>query len=289
MSTCLHPYQGVDYQFCIVGGTGTGKSQLGLLGELVLGEENIGNATVHLIAKDSTTQKNMAFKMLNIDYDLSSDSVQQIEVLKKWITQDKFTARGIYEQASTFKPMSRMMAMANDLYEIANQDDADAIYDRTYALRADKKYRHEQGEIKNVMKKVGTEEQLSGFITYLLHNANWIYANEGYHYPIGIAEVETIWNAFGNRIKMFIKKYTVPSSSIRVISGDVFNDWMNYAHREGFKPKDKKRFTKIFDEIIGNSPTKTRIDNNEVYAYTGFRMKTPEEIKEDEKGLLEYQ
>lgn len=282
LSTCYHPYTGVDYQFGLLGGAGTGKSQLGVLAELAIGEDNTGNAAIHLIAKDQTTQKNMAFKMLNIDYDLSNESIQQVDVLKEWITQDKRSARGIYEQNSTFRPMSRLLFMANDLYEITNEDDAEAIYDRTYIIRVDKKYRHQETEIKQIMRKTATESQLDGFVTYLLNNATEIFKNESYHYPINLSTVESIWNTYGNRIKMFTEKWIERGVSFRTESSEPYNKWMNYCIQNNFKPKDKKQFSKIFNEIIGNTPTRTRIDNVECNAYTGFRIKTDEEIADSE-------
>ena len=282
LSSCLHPYTGIDFQFGCIGRTGTGKSQLAFLAEFLLGEKNVKDATIHLLAKDQTTQKNVAFKMLNIDGDLSNESIKQIDVIKKWITQDKFTARGIYEQSSDFRPMSRLMFMANDLYEIANPDDADAIYDRTYIIRVDKKFRHEEGEIKNVMKKVSTDDQLEGFITYLLKNASWMFLNESYHHKLPVSEVESIWNTFGNRIKIFVKTWIEKGPSYRIETSEPFNKWMSYCILHDFKPKTKKHFSDIFDEIVGNTPTKTRIDGNECYAYAGFRIKTDEEVAKEQ-------
>ncbi len=282
ISSCFHPYTGIDYQFGSVGGTGTGKSQLGKLAEMAVGEENVGDATIHLIAKDQTTQKNMAFKMLNIDYDLNSESIKQLDVIKKWITQDKFTARGIYEQSSSFKPMSRLMFMANDLYEISNPDDAEAIYDRTYIIRVDRKFRHQQEEIKRVMEKTATKDELDGFVTFLLKNATWMYDNESYHHTISSIDVENIWNTFGNRIKMFVDKWFEKGEAYRTESSEPFNKWMSYCIKKGFKAKDKKQFSSIFNEIVGNTPSVTRIDGVECRAYTGFRIKTDEEIADEE-------
>ena len=281
ISSCLHPYTGIDFQFGNVGGSGTGKSQLGVLVEMGLGEDNCSSASIHLISKDLTTQKDCAFKMANIDYDLSNESVKQIDTLKKWITQDKFTARGIYERSSSFKPMSRLMFMANDLYEIANTDDAEAIYDRTYIIRVDKKFRHQTDEIKQVMKKTATVSQLEGFITYLLNNCTWMYENESYHHTMSVGVVEDVWNTFGNRIKMFVEKW-IEKGEFRTETSEPFNKWMNYCISKNFKAKDKKQFSKIFDEIVGNTPTKTRIDQVECYAYTGFRIKRDDEVTKEE-------
>jgi phage/plasmid-associated DNA primase len=238
-------------------------------------------------------QKSAAFKMLNYDDDLNDQSIRQIDVIKKWVTQSEFTARGIYEQPTTFRPMSRLMFSANDLYEIPNADDAEAIYDRTYLVRIDKKYRHRDGEIKNVMKKVATDEQLDGFLTYLLQNAFWIANEEKYHHPISLSTVESIWNTLGNRIKEFKKKWIVDEPSYRLDSNDPFNKWSEYCITNNYHAKSKKEFKEIFDELVGNTPTKTRkkLDGSEesveIYAYTGIRLKTDEEIQEEEQNKID--
>lgn len=282
LSSCLHPYTGLDYQFGMVGGTGTGKSQLGFLATFVIGEENTKDATIHLLADDQTTQKNVAFKMLNIDYDLSSESVERTDVIKKWITQDRFTARGIYEQSSDFRPMARLMFMANDLYEIPNEDDAEAIYDRSYLVRVDKKFRHQDSEIKNIMQKTATVPELEGLITYLLKNATWMYENEKYHHTIAVKDVEAIWNSFGNYIKQFTEKMLV-YGVFREEASIPYNNWMAYCVKIGHKPKSKKEFSEIFNEIVGSTPSPTRNkDGDAIRSYTGFRFKTDEEIAKEE-------
>jgi len=278
LSTCLHPYTGIDFQFGGVGSPGTGKSQLCELAQLVLGEDNVSNASIHQIAGDETTQKDIAYKMLNIDGDLSDSSIKHIDVLKKWITQDKFTARAIYEHDTTFKPMSRLMFMANDLYEIANSDDAEAIYERSHLIRIENKFRGQESEIKRVLVSVSTPSQLNGFITYLLKNATWIYNNNKIHYPMPYAKVENVWNTHGNRIKEFVGKWIEKGVSFRLQQDDPWNKWLGYCMNKNYKAKDKKIFREIFDVLVQNTATKTRINTIECYAYSGIRLITEEEM-----------
>lgn len=286
LSSCLIPYSGIDYMLGLVGQTGSGKSQLTELATKLFGDENVDGAKFQILSQDQTTQKTVAKKMLNIDDDVSDESIRQIDTIKKWVTQSRFTGRGIYEQSTTYRPMSRIMFAANDLFEIPNADDAEAIYDRSYLIRIDKKFRHQKTEIKNVMDKVATDEQLSGLITYLLKNAKWMYDNQRYHHTINTKEVENIWNTFGNRIQVFSKKWIVFDAASRTESGDPFNLWSKYAHQNNFKPRDKKKFKEIFEEIVGNVPTKTRINGIECYAYSGFRVKTEDEVRKEEQTKL---
>ncbi len=147
ISLCLHPYNGVDMQYGGIGQAGTGKNQLVDLVILTLGSENVSDASIHSIANDMTIQKDVAYKMANIDGELSSESIKHIDTIKKWITQDPFTGRGIYEHSTTFRPSSRLFFMANELYEIPNSDDADAIYDRTYLAKINNRFRHTKKQI----------------------------------------------------------------------------------------------------------------------------------------------
>ena len=285
LSIALHPYTGIDFQFGGIGPPGTGKSQLCELSILTLGDDNVSASPIHLVASDLTTQKDVAFKFLNIDMDMSNESVKNIDVLKRWITQDKFTARGIYEHNTTFRPMARMCFMANDLYEIANSDDADAIYERTHIIKIDQKFRGADTQIKNVVKKIASEDQLSGFITYLLKNATDIFNLQRIHHPINLNTVKEIWNIHGNRIREFFMNWCI-KGEFREDQNDVWNRWISFANIKNYQVKDKKKFHQIFDEVAGNTPTKTRIGNGEesrqVYAYHGFRLLRDDEININE-------
>lgn len=286
ISNSLRPFTGIDFQFGGVGQPGTGKSQLCELTSLVLGEENVGGAKIHDIAEDPTVQKDMAFKMMNIDDDLDSSTFEHIDVLKKWITQDMFTARSIYEHSTTFRPQARLMFMANDLFEIPNPDDAEAIYERTHIIRIENKFRGENGQVTQIMRKTATDEQLDGFITYLLNNAHEITKNEKIHHPMNFSTVRDTWNTFGNRVKAFCEKWLVYDAGEKVESLDVWAKWVAHAQQNNFKAKSKKKFYPIIEEITGSTPTKTRIEDSQVYAFHGFRLKTDYELEQEEKTFL---
>ena len=291
LSTALHPYTGIDFQFGGVGQAGTGKSQICQLSLMALGEDNVSAAPVHLIASDLTTQKDVAFKFLNIDMDMSNETIRNIDVLKRWITQDKFTARGIYEHNTTFRPMARICFMANDLYEIASDDDAEAIYERTHVIKITNKFRGQTNVIKNLFQKIATEDQLDGFITYLLQNARDIWVNQKVRHPIEVRTVRETWNLHGNRIREFSELTLEKGVSFRVDQVEVWNRWLSYAKQKDYPSKDKKKFHQIFDEIVGNSPSKTRLgtgdDSRQVYAYSGFRLLREEEIADKQTLRLD--
>ena len=287
LSICMHPYNGIDFQFGGVGPPGTGKSQLCELALMVFGSHNTGNAAIHQIADDQTTQKEIGYKMLNIDADLNSESIQHLDVIKKWVTQDTFTVRGIYQQPVDFRPTSRLLFMANELFEIPNPDDAEAIYERTHLIKIENKFRGSQREIKSIMKSTVTPEQLDGFVTHLLQNAHGIWISQKARHPMPFGIVEDNWNLFGNRIKEFISKYIVFGANERAEQNEPFDKWLSYALEKGYHNKDKKKFKQIFEELVGSAPTVSRIDGEQMRVYHGFRVKNRREVEEEERTFID--
>ena len=285
LSTCLHPFTGIDFQFGGIGIPGSGKSSLDDLSETTLGEDNVSNAPIHLIASDMTTQKHCAFKMLNIDPDLSRESIKNIDVLKKWITQDPFTARGIYEQNIKFRPMARLSFMANELYEIVNQDDAKAMYERTHLGEFNIKFRGTKKQIRKVFKKIDKSEY-DGFITYLLKNAHEIYKIQNIHYPQSTMKTESIWNSFGNAVQEWAKRNLDRDIQGELPSLDAWNSFFAERSSRSKKTGDKNKFLQKLSEHITQTATKHRIKgtNDGMYwGYTGYRIKTVEEIENQER------
>jgi len=281
VSLCLNPYNGINFCYGGIGRSGTGKNQLVDLVTLTLGSENCTHTPIHLLSTDLTLQKESAYGMCNFDPDLNDENINHLETIKKWVTQDPFTGRGIYGHLTTYRPMSRLMFMANELFELPNNKDADAIYDRVYLAKLDNRFRHTGKEKKNVMQNTATDDELDGFITYLLKNATWILKHQKTHYPLKPNQTKNIWNLFGNRIKNFFEKFFVVGSTLKMPKGAVFDKWLHHALENQYPANDRKKFFELFDEIVGTAPMNTRIGNEQVYAYSGFALKTDEERKKE--------
>jgi len=282
LSISMHPYTGIDKQLGLVGPPGTGKTQICKLTEMVLGSENVSHAPIHLIARDTTTQNDIMFKFLNIDADLGNTDIKQIDVIKKWITQDKFTGRSIYSHSVTGRPTSRLFFCANELYEVSNDDDAEAIYERTRLIIVDQKFRNAENEIKNVFEKVSTPEQLDNFVTYLLRNATEIYGLEDIHSPQTPIKVKEIWDQFGNRIRDFTERYLIRKAGKKVEKSKVWFTWQQYAIENKTPIKTKNAFYDKFELINKVEGVKARDDDfpeQTIYVYQGFEINDEVKLK----------
>ena len=277
LSTCLHPYTGIDLQFGGVGEAGTGKSQLGELSIMVLGSKNVSNASIHQIATDSTIQQDIAYNFLNIDSEMSDDIISRMDILKKWITQDPFNGRSIYEHSVPFRPTCRLGFMANEIYDILKKSDALAMYERTYLVTFNNKFRTTEREIKNVFAKVATKSELDGFITYLLHNATEIYKRGNITFPQSTAITESIWDKFGNRLEHFIDKWFIDEPHINCSKNKIWEKWMQESHKKELWTGDKTKFFVNFETKTGKFVKKIRIGDDTVWGYENMRLN--DEIK----------
>lgn len=282
ISTCLHPYTGIDIQLGNVGIAGTGKTQLTELARMLLGEDNVSGATIHSLAKDPTTQIDVAYSFLNIDEELKSNDIDNIEVIKKWVTQGIFTGRSIYSHNTTFRPTSRLMWATNTIYEIANPDDALAIYERSYLLKLIQKFRHTDKEIKNVFQIIEKSE-FDGCITYLLKNATWIYEKGNIHYPQSTQKTESLWNEYGNEVRGFIERWLEKGVELKEQSAEIWNKFFSEQLANDRQPRGRNQFHKKFDEIVGTTATQIRNGEDRYWGYLGFKLKTVDEKDEQQK------
>ena len=177
------------------------------------------------------------------------------------------------------------MFMANELPELIDGSDSNAIYDRTHIIKLTKKFRHSPDEIKNIAETVCTNKQLDGFITYLLKNATWIWNKQKLHVKIEPLDTKETWNTKGNRIKNFFMTYCQVEIG-RVDQNIVFNKWMQFASMKGFEVGDKKKFLQIFSEICGNILSNTTVEGMNTMAFSGFIMKSDEDIKKNSQSTI---
>jgi hypothetical protein len=169
--------------------------------------------------------------------------------------------------------------MANDLYEIANHDDAQAIYERTHLVRIDNKFRGTDNQVNKIMQKTATELELDGFVSFLLKNASELYELQKIHHPMKSNEVEAIWNLHGNRIKEFFKKWFVKDPQAKTEVSEVFDKWLGHALEKEFPPKGRNTFYDQFEEIAATSAIHTRKDNAPGRYYVGLRLLTKKELE----------
>lgn len=290
-STCFHPYNGINFQLGLVGPAGTGKTELNRLAGKCFNDDRVHGATVQRISDDATIRVDVSFGRLNIDGDMTDMGISQISNTKKFISQEVFTDRPIYNHSDKYRPSSRLMFSANSLYEISNKDDADAIYDRSKIIKILKKFRHTTQDIKNYIDNEIPKQEFDGYVTFLLHNASDMWERQDTKYKLDPTEARDIWNETGNHILQFIKKYLVKDARSTVKSLDIYNKWEEHViHSNIDKVVSTVEFYHILEERTGRVKEKVRLhddsNSNMVWGYYGLRLRTDDEISSRDQTHL---
>jgi len=284
----LETYNGIKYQVGVINDPGSGKSQLGEWLEIVLGTDNVSHTAIHKIAADPTTQIKVAESLLNVDDDVSESDLKQIDILKRWNDQSKFTDREIFAKPVTFRPSARLLFFGNKIYKIPHDGDAQAIYDRTQLLiGSPKKFRHTKNEIKNIIQTQATDDELSGSLTFLLINATEIWKRQNFIKPLKSEEVENIWMDYGNKVRQFICKYLIREKDSNVGKGELLENWKMFSYQNQFAEGTYNSFYHKIEQITGEQTIHTRGPNGkQFYAYPNYRLKMVEELEKEGVATL---
>jgi phage/plasmid-associated DNA primase len=280
LSLVLMPYNGIPMILFLVGVSGSGKSQLGLLTQMLFGKNNFSSSTLQDITKDDTTRGNIAYNLVNCDFDMKHNKAPEISILKKIGTQDEMSGRGIYEQTAKYRPSFRFMGLGNSLFQLVDVDDAEAVYERSYIIRLNRKFRDTEDEVRNVFQTIADlDDELDGFMTYLLNNAKWIYENQEIHYPQSTKKTEELWNLVGNQVSKFSEIWIEHGSGNKGERTGIHQKWLDYQIENNLKPIGRNKWYEIFEEL--NAVVATNIRESqfiEYWGYQGIRLRSQEEV-----------
>ncbi|MFB5617951.1 MAG: DUF5906 domain-containing protein, partial [Nitrosopumilus sp.] len=274
LSCCLHPTNGIQQMFGIIGPPGTGKTQIANLTKLLFGIDNVSQATLHNLTSDATTRVDTSSGFVNIDADVSDEDIKSVSTLKKIVTRDPMTDRAIYEHNDKFIYNPKIMFMSNGLFEMAKESDAEAIYDRSTLIKMDQRFRKQANEVKNIIEMTAKEDELESLVTYLLKNAHKIYNEKNIRHVMSVNEVQELWNEFGNYLRRFVKEWFVVTNnaSDKVERTDVLNKWLWYASENKITSKGRNTFYQQFNEIVNQEPIQSRDGEERGRYYVGMKM-----------------
>ena len=283
IATCLYPYNGIDFQLGLLGPAGTGKSQIIKLVQNMFGEDMVHFSTIHDLTSDPTTRIRAASGRLLVDGDMHSTGVQQISALKRFISQEGFTDRAIYEQPERYYPRSRVMFSANTLYEIIDKNDAEAIYDRTHIIQAESRKRHTKEEIKGYVNIKVPKEEYGRCLSHILRIAHTMATTGTTRLPLDYKRTMRIWDALGNRIRLFSAHFIIQNKTDRTPASEVLSRWEWWQDQMGHTQDiTRNEFYRDFAKINRVTLRKILSDGVSVWGYMGISVRNTIDVNLNE-------
>ena len=151
----------------LVGDGANGKSTLLRTMAEVFGLNNVAAVSIHDLIRNRFAKASLDGKMLNIYGDISSQDLDRLGMIKSIIAGEEIEVEKKYKPSFIMKPYAKMFFAANQLPDI---NDADPIYRRLIVIRFNKQFKGCDCS-QNLLAELTTEEEKSGILNLLVHNA----------------------------------------------------------------------------------------------------------------------
>jgi len=233
----------------LYGNGANGKSVFINLLKTILGPDFVSGESLQNLEIDKYRVANLYGKRLNAFPDLKDSPLQTNEVFNTLTGNDlELTGERKYQHDFRFKPTAKLLFSANKI-PFAYSDNY-AYYRRWILIEFPKTFERDEID-ENIIEKMTTEEEKSGFINLMLEGLKRLLQNRRFSYDLGVDEIEKQYLLHSDNVPIFeetclrdCEGIEEPNSKKEVY--DFYLMWCNYHKINPVKPKT---FTKKLDKI----------------------------------------
>lgn len=229
----------------LYGSSFNGKSKFIELLTAFIGEENTSNEKLHTLETDRFSVSNLHGKLLNIYPDISDECIYHNDTFKTLVGGDRMRGEKKYSQAFSFKNTARLIFSANKIPAV--KDDTRAFFRRWILINFPNVFEGDK-EDKNLLSKLTTEEELSGFLNLALEGLKRVLTNEKFSYSSSVEEVERLYKINSSPVEAFADRCLVAShnNTGKAKIWEAFTEW---AKNNGVKALPFNKFCGAMKKI----------------------------------------
>lgn len=185
----------------LIGNGSNGKSVYINLAKAILGNDLVSGESIHSLEEDKYSVANLHGKTLNAHPDLKDSQLQTNEFFNVLTGGDKFiAAQRKYEHPFQFVNTAKLMFSANKL-PFARSDNF-AYYRRWLLVEFPYTFRDDEID-ENLIDKLTTESEKSGFVNMMLEGLKRIRKNRKFSYSLSVEEVEKKYLLHSDNVSIF--------------------------------------------------------------------------------------
>ena len=236
---CLTTRSGIQRLVLLLGEGRNGKTTyLEMLREF-LGR---GNCTAHTLQSLTTNRFAIAGlfgKLANIAPDLPSRALREAGPLKTLTGSDTVEAEKKFKDSFNFINSAKMIFATNTPPEIT--EDTYAVWRRIVMVDFPYKFEGKE-EDKQLLSKITTERELSGFLNIVLKGLERINTNGDFTYSRSIEDTRSKYLLMSNPTQTFIEEYCVFDSWSNITKEELYQGFMKFCEENKLPGIAKKAF-----------------------------------------------
>jgi putative DNA primase/helicase len=260
----------------LLGGGGNGKSTLlRLLSTFLGGRKNVVNYTLEEILHDRFAKADLYGKLGNIAADISAKELTDTGKFKASTGADYMQGQHKYQNSFSFVNTAKLSYSANLIPKTS--DLTEAFFERWLPVTCPNKFIAGENADPHILKKIITEDELSGLLNWSLKGLKRILKNGLFTNSKTAAEVQTLWEEASDSITSFANKCVSQDTNQEIIKRELHLIYCNYCNSRKFVSEGVIAFgraigPKLSFEIKETQPT---IEKKRVECWKGIKMNCP--------------
>jgi len=261
--------------FLFIGSGRNGKTTLLNLMRAFLGEKNVSSVSLHTLTSDPFAVAWLFGKLANISGDIGASTIRNTHILKILTGNDAIQARRIYSDFITFTNYAKIIFACNDPPDFP-EDKSVAFSERLKFIQFNNYF--PAGDPKtdpNILKKMTTEEELSGILNWALDGLERLLKNGKFSYNKATEDNLRLYEEQANPVLGFTNKFLEVKSDCYIPKIDVLAEWEKYCKENKKNALGEVHFNRKLYETL-NSVYSVRIkvaDGSRIHVYKNLAWK----------------
>ena len=269
---CLLRDYFIHKAFMFIGEGANGKSTFMELLRAILGNENVSTIPLQTFDTNRFAVSSIYGKLANIYPDLSDKALKRTGLFKMLTGGDTISAEYKFKDFFYFKNYAKLIFSANKVPETS--DDTTAFFRRWIIINFPNQFTEDNPKTdKNIIKKLTTEEELSGFLNWALKGLRRLPKNNKFNNSKSVEETRARYIRVSNPIQAFVMDCIEFQSGSFVPKREVYKAFIEYCQKMKLPSRSMGTFSrKLIEYIPKAGTTRRKINGKRVLCWQDIKV-----------------
>ena len=271
-----------DYRFhkglMLIGDGANGKSTFLELLRALLGKENTTTIPLQTLTYNRFALGSLHGKMANIYPDLPDKGLQETGTFKMLTGGDTISAEHKFKDRFQFKSYAKMIFSANKIPK--SPDDTTAFFRRWLIINFPNRFlRGDPKTDVNILEKLTTKEELSGFFNFAIEGLRRLLKNKGFSHSKTIEATREAYIRASDSVKAFVLDRVVEEPGSTVSKEDAYAAYIDYCKRSKLPTVAKHVFSMNIPRHIQTRSVQVRVGGQKTQCWRDIKITEAGEVK----------
>lgn len=273
---CLLRDHSIHKAFMFIGEGANGKSTFMELLRAMLGNENVATEALQEFERNRFSVSNLYGKLANIYPDLTDRALRSTGLFKILTGGDTISGEYKFKDRFSFRNYAKLLFSANKIPEC--KDDTTAFFRRWIIINFPHQFLSDNPKTdKNLIKKLTTEQELSGFLNWALEGLTRLLKSGKFSYAKSVEETREQYIRASDPVKAFAMDCIKHKPGSVIPKDEVYNAFIEYCQKMKLPTVAKNAFSgKLPEHVSGVQSGRRTIRGKRITCWIDIQLTTNE-------------